>query len=254
MKAKKIFGQHFLNNRNIVLDILDAFDPSGLPVLEIGPGQGVLSFDLYEKYGEKYKAVEVDADMVDFLRKENPFIEKHIIHKDFLKVRLSEIYETPFAVVGNFPYNISSQIIFKIIESDIEVPIVVGMFQKEMAKRVIASEGSKAYGVISVLTRLFYEGEYLFDIGPENFSPPPKVMSGVIRLKRKPILEEGMPSYKQIRRVVKTAFGQRRKTLRNSLKSMLNEFELSSEDEVFNLRPEQLSVFDFIDLTKRFYP
>lgn len=254
MKAKKIFGQHFLNNKSIVMDILDAFDPNDLPVLEVGPGQGVLSFDLYEKYGERYKAVEVDADMVDFLRKENPFIEKHIVHKDFLKIKLSEIYDTPFAVIGNFPYNISSQIIFKIIESDLEVPIVVGMFQKEMAKRVIATEGSKVYGVISVLTRLFYEGEYLFDIGPENFSPPPKVMSGVIRLKRKPILEEGMPSYKQIRRVVKTAFSQRRKTLRNSLKSMLNEFGLTSEDAVFNLRPEQLSVYDFIDMTKRFYP
>lgn len=254
MKAKKIFGQHFLNNRNIVLDILNSFEPDDLPVLEIGPGQGVLSFDLYEKYGEKYKAVEVDADMVEYLRKENPFIQKHIIHKDFLRLDLVEIYNEPFAVIGNFPYNISSQIVFKVIESEIEVPLVVGMFQKEMAQRVIASEGSKAYGVISVLTRLFYEGEYLFDIGPESFSPPPKVMSGVIRLKRKPILEEGMPSYRQIRRVVKTAFGQRRKTLRNSLKSMLNEFELSSDDDVFNLRPEQLSVFDFIDLTKRFYP
>ncbi|MEX0812370.1 MAG: 16S rRNA (adenine(1518)-N(6)/adenine(1519)-N(6))-dimethyltransferase RsmA [Chitinophagales bacterium] len=252
-RAKKIFGQHFLKNKAIVEQILEAFDPGELPVLEIGPGMGVLSFDLYEKYGERYKAVEVDRDMIDYLKGENPFIEKHLIHKDFLKLNLQEISSQPFAVIGNFPYNISSQIIFKIIESDVEVPLIVGMFQKEMAQRLISGEGSKIYGVTSVLTALFYEGEYLFDIGPKNFAPPPKIMSGVIRLKRKNILGPGMPSYKQIKTVVKMAFGQRRKTLRNSLKPLLIEKSVDSDDAVFNLRPEQLSVRDFIALTEKLY-
>lgn len=252
-KAKKIFGQHFLNNKNIVQDIIQAFNPGELPVLEIGPGMGVLSFDLYEKYGEKYRAVEIDRDMIDYLRSENPFIEKHLIHKDFLKLDLKEISENPFAVIGNFPYNISSQIIFKLIESDVEVPLIVGMFQKEMAKRVVAKEGSKDYGVISVLTALFYEGEYLFDIGPENFSPPPKVMSGVIRLKRKHYEPGEMPDYQKIRKVVKTAFLQRRKTLRNSLKALCIEKNIDSSGKFFDQRPEQLSLQDFIELTAKFY-
>lgn len=249
-RAKKIFGQHFLNNKAVVERILDAFAPGNLPVLEIGPGLGVLSFDLLEKYGERYKAIEVDTDMIEYLRKENPFIQKHILHKDFLKANPDEIWKEPFAIIGNFPYNISSQIVFKVIESEVEIPLLVGMFQKEMAQRIVADEGSKTYGVISVLTALFYNRAYLFDIAPGNFSPPPKVMSGIIRLERQP-MDLGEMNYAAVKKVVKMAFSQRRKTMRNSLKPMIKANDIDSGLEIFNYRPEQLSPQNFIELTHK---
>jgi len=249
MKAKKSFGQHFLNKEDIAKRIADSLicQHQYNAVLEVGPGKGVLTKYLLEKDFD-FKAVEADFDMVNYLNYYYLGLENKIIAEDFLKVDLSKVFEgRPFGLIGNFPYNISSQILIKLIEYRDYIPEMVGMFQKELAERVIAGPGSKVYGVISVLVQAYYHGEYLFSVSPGSFTPPPKVKSGVIRLTRKEQKDLGCDA-KLFKTIVKTTFGQRRKMLRNTMKTLIKDEELL-KDEKFNKRPEQLSLEDFIDLT-----
>jgi len=248
LKAKKSYGQHFLNNPIITENIVEGLSYSGYEnVLEVGPGKGVLTEFLIKK-GIKLKVVEADRDMVNHLLYRFPNFAENIIQDDFLKVNITKIFDgKPFALIGNYPYNISSQILFKMVENRDLIPEMVGMFQKEVAKRVIAPPGSKVYGVISVLIQAYYEGTYLFDVNPENFDPPPKVMSGVIRLTRKNQISLGCDE-KLFRAVVKSAFNQRRKMLRKTLKQFLPNVDLQKEI-FFTKRPEMLSVEEFVKLT-----
>lgn len=254
MKAKKSFGQHFLNRDAIAQRIADSlqYTDSVPRVLEVGPGQGMLTKFLLEK-PYSLKVVEADQDMVAFLEKNVPALHGNIISGDFLRVPLDQVFEgEPFCLIGNFPYNISSQILFHALRFQAYVPEIVGMFQKEMAERVIAPPGSKTYGVISVLIQAYYEGKYLFTVDKSCFSPPPKVQSGVIRLVRK--IDQTWPCDERLfRRVVKQAFSQRRKMLRNSLKPFLHDFP-ELDDPFFNQRPEQLSLDDYKSLTLRLQP
>lgn len=248
MKAKKSFGQHFLKNEAIAERIARGFSQPYERVLEVGPGRGVLTKYLLEQV-ENLIVVEADRDMVLYLGKHYPELKEGIVHADFLKLRLDLIFqEQSFGLIGNFPYNISSQIVFKMLEYRTYVPELVGMFQKEMAERIISSPGSKTYGVISVLTQAYYEGEYLFSVDREQFIPPPKVESAVIRLKRKDAELDCDP--RLFRTIVKRAFSQRRKMLRNTLKGLLNE-QILKEDSFFQQRPEKLSVADFVALTHK---
>lgn len=251
MRAKKSFGQHFLTNEDIARRIADSLMLEGEPtnVLEVGPGKGTLTKYLLEK-DFSLKCVEADTDMVDYLDANYPALHDKIISKDFLKLDLSTVFDgQPFCIIGNFPYNISSQIVFKMVEFRHIVPQLVGMFQKEMAERIIAKPGGKDYGVISVLTQAFYEGKYLFSVGNRNFNPPPKVLSGVIRLVRK---DDALGCDEvQFRKVVKQAFSQRRKMLRNTLKPFLEQRPDILEEAFFTQRPEVLSVKEFVDLTNR---
>jgi len=250
VKAKKHLGQHFLNDENIAQKIADSLTLDGYRrVLEIGPGMGVLTKYLLEKPIETY-VIEIDTESVDYLNAHYPKLHGKIISKDFLKYNLKEVFgEEPYAIIGNFPYNISSQIVFKTLELRDQIPEFSGMFQKEVAERICEKKGSKTYGILSVLTQAFYDTEYLFTVSEHVFTPPPKVKSGVMRMRRK--ADYKLPcDEKLFFNVVKTAFNQRRKTLRNSLKS----FHLSDnlrEDSIFDLRPEQISVEDFITLTQR---
>ncbi len=251
MRAKKSFGQHFLTNENIAQRIADSLvlDSGPTNVLEVGPGKAMLTKYLLEKDYE-LKCVEADADMVDFLNANYPTLHGKIISEDFLKLDLASVFDgQPFCIIGNFPYNISSQIVFKMVEFRPMVPQLVGMFQKEMAQRIIASPGGKDYGVISVLTQAFYEGKYLFSVGNGNFNPPPKVQSGVIRLVRK----EGELGCDEalFRKVVKQAFSQRRKMLRNTVKPFFENRPEVLDEAFFTQRPEVLSVGEFVDLTNR---
>ena len=249
MKAKKSYGQHFLTSEEIASQIADGLKLNGAyeKVIEIGPGQGMLTKYLLEKEYELL-VVEADDDMVFYLKKHFPQLKDFIINADFLKVDLSLFFKNePFAIIGNFPYNISSQILFKMLEYKSQVPELVGMFQKEMADRVVASPGSKTYGVISVLVQAFYDGELILNVDRQFFNPPPKVQSAVIRLTRKENQDLGCDQ-KLFRQVVKQAFGQRRKMLRNTMKSYIKGDELL-ENEFFKQRPEQLSVEDFVKLT-----
>ncbi|MCF8244318.1 MAG: 16S rRNA (adenine(1518)-N(6)/adenine(1519)-N(6))-dimethyltransferase RsmA [Saprospiraceae bacterium] len=251
MRAKKSFGQHFLTNESIAQRIADSLtlETGKTNVLEVGPGKAMLTKYLLEKDFE-LKCVEADSDMVDFLNANYPALHGKIIAGDFLKLDLGSVFEgQPFCIIGNFPYNISSQIVFKMVEHRPIVPQLVGMFQKEMAQRIIAPPGGKDYGVISVLTQAFYEGKYLFSVAPGNFNPPPKVQSGVIRLVRK---EEALGCDEALfRKVVKQAFSQRRKMLRNTLKPFFEQRPEELEAVFFTQRPEVLSVREFVDLTKR---
>ncbi|WP_417356176.1 16S rRNA (adenine(1518)-N(6)/adenine(1519)-N(6))-dimethyltransferase RsmA [Flavobacterium sp.] len=250
VRAKKHLGQHFLTDENIAKNIADALTLEGYKkILEIGPGMGVLTKYLLEKPIETY-VIEIDNESVEYLNAHYFKLHGKIISEDFLRYDITKVFgDEPFAIIGNFPYNISSQIVFRALEMRDRIPEFAGMFQKEVAERVCEKKGSKTYGILSVLTQAFYEAEYLFTVSENVFSPPPKVKSGVLRLKRKenyklPVNE------KLFFNVVKTAFNQRRKTLRNSLKT----FNLSDnlkEDSIFGLRPEQLSTEDFIELTKK---
>jgi 16S rRNA (adenine1518-N6/adenine1519-N6)-dimethyltransferase len=248
VKAKKHLGQHFLNDENIAQKIADSLSLSGYQnILEIGPGMGVLTKYLLEKPITTY-VIEIDTESVDYLQNHYPKLDGKIISKDFLKYNLSEVMGTePYAIIGNFPYNISTQIVFKTLELRHQILEFSGMFQKEVAERICEKKGTKAYGILSVLTQAFYEAEYLFTVSEHVFIPPPKVKSGVLRLRRKE--NYTLPcDEKLFFTVVKTAFNQRRKTLRNSLKT----YQLSDslkEDSIFDLRPEQLSVEQFIELT-----
>ena len=249
VKAKKHLGQHFLKDENLAKKIADTLSLIGYKtILEIGPGMGILTKYLLDKKDITTYVIEIDSESVEFLKANFLSLGPRIINKDFLKYDLNEIFgNNPFAVIGNFPYNISTQIVFKTLELRDQIPEFSGMFQKEVAQRICQKEGSKVYGILSVLTQAFYNAEYLFTVSPKVFSPPPKVDSGVLRLTRKENYK--LPcDEKLFFKVVKTAFQQRRKTLRNSLKT----FNLSDnlrEDVIFGKRPEQLSVKEFINLS-----
>jgi len=253
MKAKKSFGQHFLTNEDIARDIAEglATDLSTNRVLEVGPGKGMLTKYLIE-FAHDLKVVELDRDMIPILHSTFATLEDRILEVDFLKLDLTTVFNNQsFMLIGNYPYNISSQIVFKMIDHRDLIPQMVGMFQKEVAKRIVATPTSKAYGVISVLAQAYYDGEYLFDVGNENFDPPPKVQSGVIRLTRKSV-DHAMPNPKLFKSIVKTAFSQRRKMLRNTMKAFLKGSDIL-EDEFFKQRPERVSVEQFLWLTEVVY-
>jgi 16S rRNA (adenine1518-N6/adenine1519-N6)-dimethyltransferase len=241
---KKALGQHFLNDETVAEQIVQNISLNHTHILEIGPGMGVLTQFLLQKKDVHFTAVEIDTESVSYLQKKYPSLS--IISGDFLKMNLSELYDHQFAIIGNFPYNISSQILFKVLENKDRVTELVGMFQKEVAERVASKPGKKMYGILSVLLQAFYDMEYLFTVDEHLFTPPPQVKSGVIRMIRNP--------NKQLRcdevlfkNVVKTAFNQRRKTLRNSLKSFSFSEEYK-ENPIFTMRPEQLSVAQFEEI------
>lgn len=250
---KKSLGQHFLKDENVLRKIAEAIgdlNPYEV-VVEVGPGKGALTEYLLKSKPDNLFVVELDDRWAEFLDKAHPILRGKIIHEDFLTTDLNFL-KHPTHVVGNFPYNISSQIVFRVIDYKDEVEVMTGMFQKELAQRIAAPHGSKDYGVISVLTQAYYDCQYLFDVPPESFDPPPKVMSGVIQLKRK--AKKALDCDEVLfRNVVKTAFNQRRKTMRNSLKGIVADKEIFN-NEVFNLRPEQLSVQQFVELTNLCYP
>lgn len=247
VRAKKHLGQHFLNDKSIANRIIDSLTWEDYnQVLEIGPGMGVLTKFLIEAK-QNISVVEIDHESVEFLQKNYP--ELTIYSEDFLKMELNRHFnQEPICILGNFPYNISTQIVFKIIENRNQIPEMVGMFQKEVAERICSKEGSKVYGILSVLTQAYYTTEYLFTVSEQVFTPPPKVKSGVMRMRRH--TEKLEVDEKLFFNVVKLAFNQRRKTLRNALKSILPS-GTDFEDKVFQLRAEQLSVDGFIELTNK---
>lgn len=248
VKAKKHLGQHFLKDEQIAQAIADSLTGENYKtVLEIGPGMGVLTKYLLKKSYTTH-VIEIDDESVVYLQNTYLNLAPRIISKDFLKINLADFFkDEPLAIIGNFPYNISSQIVFKTLENRHQIPEFSGMFQKEVAQRIAEKEGSKTYGILSVLAQAFYDVEYLFTVPPTVFDPPPKVDSGVIRMIRKE--NYSLPVDEQLFfKVVKTAFGQRRKMLRSSLKSLFLSDELRQSD-LFTKRPEQLSVAQFINLT-----
>lgn len=242
---KKSLGQHFLKDENICRKIVEALQQESFSqLLEVGPGGGALTKYLKNIPGIDFKAVEIDDEKVAYLSDTFPELKDKIVHQSFLDALPP--FEGAFTVVGNFPYNISTQILFKILAWKEQVPAMVGMFQKEVAQRVAAPSGNKVYGVLSVLVQAFYDVKYLFDVHENCFNPPPKVKSGVIKMYRKATVAP-MKSEKHFFLLVKTAFNQRRKTLRNAVRSLFDPEQL--EDAVFNQRAEQLSVKDFAALT-----
>lgn len=251
VKPKKFLGQHFLKDLSIAKDIADTVDECpGLPILEVGPGMGVLTQFLMEK-GRKVKVVELDFESVAYLRENFPALEGNIIEDDFLKLKLEKLFDgRPFVLTGNYPYNISSQIFFKMLDYKDLIPCCTGMIQKEVAERIAAGPGSKTYGILSILIQAWYKVEYLFTVHEHVFNPPPKVKSAVIRMTRNETKELGC-NERLFKLIVKTTFNQRRKTLRNSISSILEKGNPLSNDPVFNKRPEQLSVQEFIELTNR---
>ena len=251
VKPKKFLGQHFLKDLSIAKDIADTVDECpGLPILEVGPGMGVLTQFLMEK-GREVKVVELDFESVAYLRENFPALEGNIIEDDFLKLKLEKLFDgRPFVLTGNYPYNISSQIFFKMLDYKDLIPCCTGMIQKEVAERIAARPGSKTYGILSILIQAWYKVEYLFTVHEHVFNPPPKVKSAVIRMTRNETKELGC-NERLFKLIVKTTFNQRRKTLRNSISSILEKGNPLSNDPVFNKRPEQLSVQEFIELTNR---
>ena len=250
VKAKKYLGQHFLKDENIAKKIADSLQATNYnKVLEIGPGMGVLTKYLLERKNLDVYVVEIDKESVAYLQSYFSLLRNKIFSENFLKMDLKELFkEEQFGIIGNFPYNISTQIVFKTLENRSIIPEFSGMFQKEVAERIAEKEGSKKYGILSVLTQAFYNVEYLFTVPPNVFNPPPKVDSGVIRLTRKEDFTLPVDE-KLFFRVVKTAFNHRRKMLRVSLKSLGISEELRQKD-FLKQRPEQLSVANFIQLTK----
>ena len=244
VRAKKNLGQHFLKDLNIAQKIVESLQANNLnKVLEIGPGMGVLTQFLLQNNAFETSAVEIDRESVDYLNQHFPELKERIISHDFLKLNLNKYFTEPFAIIGNFPYNISSQIFFKVLEYRNQIPEVVGMLQKEVAERLAAPPGSKTYGILSVFLQAYYNIEYLFTVNEDVFTPPPKVKSGVIRLTRNQT-EHLNCDEKLFRSIVKMAFNQRRKTMRNSLKTMINNDELKA-NPIFDKRPEQLGVAEF---------
>jgi len=243
VKPKKNLGQHFLTDRNIARKIVDSLGFHVPDVLEIGPGMGVLTQYLLNRPEINLHVIEIDMDSVDYLQQNFPQL-KHIWSEDFLKSNIAEKFESNFSIIGNFPYNISSQIFFKVLALRNRVPEVVGMVQKEVAERIASKHGNKTYGILSVILQAFYEIEYLFTVSENVFLPPPKVKSAVIRLKRNGV--NNLPCNEILFfQVVKSAFNHRRKMLRNSLKEVCE----NVPDKFAEKRPEQLSVNDFIELT-----
>lgn len=248
VKPKKSLGQHFLTDLSIAEAIADTLASyKGMPVLEVGPGMGVLTRFLLDK-GHDLTVVELDPESVEYLQEHFPELRDRIVAKDFLKLDLAQLYEGPFCVIGNYPYNISSQIFFKILDYKDRIPCCSGMIQKEVAERMAAPPGSKTYGILSVLLQVWYDIEYLFTVPEHVFNPPPKVKSAVIRMTRNQVEQLGC-NERLFKQIVKTAFNQRRKTMRNSLRSLVGkECEVLS-DPIFDERPERLSVERFIALT-----
>ena len=251
VKAKKALGQHFLTDLSIAQRIAASLEPRrDLPVLEIGPGMGVLTQFLLQQ-GSDTRVIEIDAESVAYLREHFPTLEGRIIEGDFLKIPIEDYLpgDEPFALIGNYPYNISSQIFFRLLDYRERIPCCAGMLQREVAKRLASPPGNKDYGILSVLLQAWYDVEYLFTVDEHVFNPPPKVKSGVIRLLRNERTDLGVPEalFKQ---VVKTGFNQRRKTLRNSLKGLFGADYTGFDRPLFSKRPEQLGVEEFITLTR----
>jgi 16S rRNA (adenine1518-N6/adenine1519-N6)-dimethyltransferase len=251
VKPKKFLGQHFLKELKVAQNIADTVDACpALPILEVGPGMGVLTQYLLQKERE-VRVVEIDYESVAYLRESFPALEGRIIEDDFLKMDLHKLFGgQPFVLTGNYPYNISSQIFFKMLDNRDIIPCCTGMIQKEVAERIAAGPGSKTYGILSVLIQAWYSVEYLFTVGENVFNPPPKVKSAVIRMTRNATTSLGCDE-KLFKQIVKTTFNQRRKTLRNSIKPILGKESPLTSDEIFSKRPEQLSVQQFIELTNR---
>lgn len=261
VKPKKFLGQHFLTDLSIASRIADTVDAlPDLPVLEVGPGMGVMTQYLVRK-PRPLKVVEIDFESVAYLRRTFPDLEDSIIEDDFLRMHLDRTFGgSPFVLTGNYPYNISSQIFFKMLDNKELIPMCTGMIQKEVAERMAAGPGSKTYGILSVLLQAWYDVDYLFTVEPGVFNPPPKVRSAVVRLTRNKTADLGCDE-KLFRRLVKTTFNQRRKTLRNNIRPLLSQLNAEREedidfagllaDPVMQQRPEQLSVGDFVALTLR---
>ncbi|MFI3295619.1 MAG: 16S rRNA (adenine(1518)-N(6)/adenine(1519)-N(6))-dimethyltransferase RsmA [Rikenellaceae bacterium] len=247
VRAKKGLGQHFLTNQDISYNIVDALRHQG-KVLEVGPGMGVLTQFLIQRKELDLKVAEIDSESVVYLKEKYPVeLKDRIIEGDFLQLDLSGEYPEGVAVIGNFPYNISTQIFFHILEHKNKVPEIVGMLQKEVAVRLAAPPTGKEYGILSVLLQAYYDIEYLFDVTPDNFNPPPKVQSGVIRLKRNKV--ESLDCDEVLmKKIIKATFNQRRKTIRNSLSAIVPQIK-TTDNRFLTLRPERLSVADFVELT-----
>lgn len=257
VRPKKALGQHFLTDQSIARQIADTITaaelPAGesscgsMPILEVGPGMGVLTQYLAAQ-GRPLAAVELDAESTEYLKRTMPGLE--VVRADFLKLDLSTLFDgAQFALIGNYPYNISSQIFFKLLDNRERIPVCAGMLQREVAQRICAGPGSKVYGILSVLLQAWYDCQYLFSVDPGVFNPPPKVVSGVVRLVRNGRTELGVDE-RLFKAVVKQSFGQRRKTLRNSLSPMIAKGSPLLTTEIMSKRPEQLSVEQFIDLTR----
>ena len=249
VRPKKALGQHFLKDLSIAKAIADTVDRfPGLPVLEVGPGMGVLTQFLVPKQRE-LKVVEIDDESVTWLRNHYPELENSIVEDDFLKMHLDHLFEgRPFVLTGNYPYNISSQIFFKMLDNRDRIPGCTGMIQREVAQRLAAAPGSKAYGVLSIFVQAWYDVDYLFTVDENVFNPPPKVKSAVISMRRNDVTSLGCDEA-LFRRIVKTVFTMRRKTLRNGMKSIIGSDCALLADPLFNRRPEQLSVAEFVQLT-----
>lgn len=248
VKPKKFLGQHFLKDLNVAKSIADTVDACpDIPILEVGPGMGVLTQFLLQK-GRQVKVVEIDYESVEYLRNNHKILENSIIEDDFLKMHLENVFDgNKFVLTGNYPYNISSQIFFKMLEYKEYIPCCTGMIQKEVAERIASKPGKKTYGIISVLLQAWYDIEYLFTVDENVFNPPPKVKSAVIRMTRNNIQHLNC-NEELFKRVVKATFNQRRKTIRNSIKNIIGKQGII-ESEFLEKRPEQLSVNDFISLT-----
>jgi 16S rRNA (adenine1518-N6/adenine1519-N6)-dimethyltransferase len=246
VRAKKHLGQHFLKDESVAQRIVESLleKDKTHPIIEVGPGTGVLTQFLVKQPG--FHALDVDEESVNYLRTKYPELQKNILLADFLETDLRKIAGNKFNVIGNFPYNISSQIMFKVLEDKDHVDYVVGMFQKEVADRLAEKPGSRVYGILSVLLQAFYDIEYLFTVDRSLFDPPPKVQSAVIRLTRNKVLSLGCDEA-LFKKVVKTTFNQRRKTIRNSIRALFNNNEI--RDPLLDKRPEQLSVSQFVELT-----
>ncbi|MBS7565911.1 16S rRNA (adenine(1518)-N(6)/adenine(1519)-N(6))-dimethyltransferase RsmA [Mucilaginibacter sp. Bleaf8] len=252
VRAKKHLGQHFLTDKNIASKIVDSLRPAAhtyTQVLEVGPGMGVLSDFLLQKTDFQTYLIDIDTESYLFLQKKYPQLGERLINADFLEMDFGQVFNGPLAIIGNFPYNISSQILFKILDNRQQVVESVGMFQKEVAERCSAKAGSKEYGILSVFLQAYYKVEYLFTVKAGVFNPPPKVLSAVIRLTRNEVKE--LPcDEKLFWQVVKAGFNQRRKTLRNALSALINK-EAMTNEAMLDLRAERLTVADFVELTNK---
>ena len=248
VKPKKKLGQHFLKDHNIAVKIVDSLFENNhlINILEIGPGTGILTSILIERKAN-LNLIEIDNESIQYLNKHYPSIKNKIIKGDFLKFDLTKVFSSEFSIIGNFPYNISSQILFKVLENRNQINILVGMFQKEVAERVCAPPKNKTYGILSVLVQAFYKAEYLFTVNENVFIPPPKVKSGVIRITRNNTKQLNC-NEELFFKVVKTGFNYRRKTLKNALSSIWDSNKFP-ENKLFQLRAEQLDVTEFIELT-----
>ncbi|HEY8930911.1 MAG TPA: 16S rRNA (adenine(1518)-N(6)/adenine(1519)-N(6))-dimethyltransferase RsmA [Mucilaginibacter sp.] len=251
VRAKKHLGQHFLTDKNIAAKIVDSLRPETgySQVLEVGPGMGILSDFLLQRDNLQVSLIDIDTESYEFLQKKYPQLKERLINADFLEMDFGAYFTGPMAIIGNFPYNISSQILFKVLDNRQQVVEVVGMFQKEVAERCNAKAGSKEYGILSVFLQAYYKVEYLFTVKAGVFNPPPKVLSAVIRLTRNETAELNCDE-KLFWQVVKAGFNQRRKTLRNAVSSLINK-EKMADEPLLELRAERLTVADFVSLTNK---